>query len=129
MLACKCALVSEPISQNTYVRPGEHFLEASGPDAIYRACAHLLNNPEIASELARNGHERVTETLSARHWWPEFFREVRSGAFVPAAFDRAKFDLTPFLAQPKSSPGESNPSIRHGFLRPKWARLPGWLRN
>jgi len=129
MLACRCALISEPISPNPYVRPGEHFWEAAGPEAIYRACARLLSNAEEASELAGRGYERVTETLSARRRWPELFQQVLSGGFVPAAFERNKLDLAPFRADPKSSPGETDPGGAKGPDRPKWARLADWWRR
>lgn len=101
MLACGCTVVSEPLSPNRFLLPGQHFYEATGVEAIYQACHSLLEDSDSAARVARGGHEYVVRELSARRMWPDLFQKVRAGGFPAPYFERSLLDLDPLDAMLK----------------------------
>lgn len=66
MLSTGAFVVSEPISDNKWLIPGEHFVEVKSPEEAREAVAHYLKNETARAEIARRGRERVLLTLECK---------------------------------------------------------------
>jgi spore maturation protein CgeB len=73
-LACGIPLVSAPWndSENLF-RPGRDYLVAKNGEEMKRHLRALLNDPEMAAEIARSGRERVLDRHTCAHRVDELF--------------------------------------------------------
>ena len=65
MLAAGAFVISEPITDNEWLRPGEHFVEVRTPAEMGAAVAHYLNEAGERMAIAERGRARVLDTLSS----------------------------------------------------------------
>jgi tetratricopeptide (TPR) repeat protein len=85
-LASECFVVSEPISPNPHLVPGEHFVEASTPEAFAETCRHFLGADEEREAIARAGSRRVREVLAANQVFPALLEQIERGTLPTPAF-------------------------------------------
>ncbi|MDU0343983.1 glycosyltransferase [Bosea rubneri] len=76
-LSCGALVISEPISDNTYLTPDVHYLQASGGPAFYDLVRRVMENPSEFAGVARAGRQRVLQTLSSASWFPRFFQNLQ----------------------------------------------------
>jgi hypothetical protein len=96
MLACGVVVVSEPISPNREIRPGEHFLETRSSSETHALCREVLENPGRFEDIRRAGYEKITGDLAARDVWPRLFERCLARDFLPPTFDLTRVRLEPF---------------------------------
>lgn len=96
MMACGVLVVSEPISPNKLLKPGEDFLETDSAHQTYELCREVLSAPGRFEEIRRAGYEKVTRELSARDVWPRLFERCLEEGFPRPSYDLGRTRLTPF---------------------------------
>jgi hypothetical protein len=95
LMAAGLLVVSEPISPNEWLRPGEEFLEIRHPHETYEICREIVANPLKFEPIRRAGHERVQRDLTARQLWPRLIERCRQRDLPPATFDLGRVRLAP----------------------------------
>jgi hypothetical protein len=95
LMAAGILVVSEPISPNDLLLPGEHYLEVRSPWETYQTCLGILESPEKFEIVRRAGHERVHRELSARKVWPTLIERCLDRDFSKPTFDLAQVRLAP----------------------------------
>jgi hypothetical protein len=95
LMAAGLLVVSEPISPNDLLRPGEHFLEVRQPYETYETCRAIAANAGSFEPIRRAGYERVQRDLAARQVWPRLIDRCLQRDFQPAAFDLGRVRLAP----------------------------------
>jgi hypothetical protein len=96
MMACGVLVVTEQISPNDVLRPGEHFLETSSPSQTYEICRDVIAYPKRFEDVRRAGYEVVTQNLAANDFWPRLFERCLAKDFKPPAYDLGRVRLLPF---------------------------------
>ncbi len=74
-LAAGHLVISEPLSPDHGLRPGEEYLEAEGPDAFKALVDELVEDPSAYLEVQRAGREQA-ERFRASHVYPRLVREA-----------------------------------------------------
>jgi hypothetical protein len=95
LMAAGLLVVSEPISPNEILEPGEHFIETNDPAATYQICKEIVEDPRQFEHIRRAGYERVGNLLSARKIWPSLISGCLGGAFPRPLFDLERVHLGP----------------------------------
>lgn len=86
LLSCGALVVSEPISPNPYLVAERDFLSVNSPEAMYRVCDEVLQNPAGFSHVNRNGLEQVQKHMNAKLTFSRLFSEIMSGVYQRAVF-------------------------------------------
>ena len=106
LLACQAFVISEPITPNEALVPGEHFVAVSSPAEMRDAVEHYLRHEDERRAIAAAGRARVLEVLDSR-----------------AAFSRLLASVLDGTAR-RFEPGRPWSVInRLGRARSAWARL------
>jgi hypothetical protein len=95
LMAAGLLVVSEQISPNGILVPGEHFIETNDPSSTYQICKAIIEDPRQFEDIRRAGYERVRNLLSARQIWPSLISGCLGGAFPRPLFDLERVHLGP----------------------------------
>lgn len=95
LMAAGLLVVSEPISPNEILVPGEHFIETSDPSSTYEICKKIAKDPGQFEHIRRAGYERVGDLLSAHQVWSSLISGCLEGAFPRPLFDLERVHLGP----------------------------------
>jgi hypothetical protein len=95
LMAAGLLVVSEQISPNGILVPGEHFIEITDPSSTYEICERIVANPRQFEGIRRAGYERVRNLLSACQIWPSLISGCLEGAFSRPLFDLERVHLGP----------------------------------
>jgi hypothetical protein len=95
LMAAGLLVVSEQISPNEILVPGEHFIETNEPSSTYEICKQIMKDPRQFEDIRRAGYERVRNCLSARQIWPSLISGCLEGNFSRPLFDLERVHLGP----------------------------------
>lgn len=86
-LAAGCFVLSETISENPYLTPGEHFVAFSdGPD-LYQKARYYLERPQLREKIAKAGQARVREALASAPAFEALIGDLLAGRYPKPRFD------------------------------------------
>lgn len=81
MLACNAFVISEPITPNTYLRPGIDYVEVSSKDEMFEAASHYLSHEEERRKIAESGYLRIQELLSSKKVFKSLLDGISEGRY------------------------------------------------
>ena len=76
MMSVGLLVFSEPLTNNDYFVPGEHYVEFYDPDDFKQKFVYYKDHPVEARKIAEAGRKLVLEKLSAKKVWKELVDEV-----------------------------------------------------
>jgi hypothetical protein len=95
VMACGALVVSEPLSPNSYLVPGRHYVEASSPQDLHDECRKILSRESAYEPMRVAARKIVDERLSARTVFPGLLAACASGEFPKPAYALHRVRLTP----------------------------------
>jgi hypothetical protein len=95
MMACGVLVVSEPLSPNSYLLPGRHYVEATSPQHLYDKCQEVLSREGDYEGMRVAARELVDERLSTRRVFPPLFAACASGQLAKPAYALHRVRLAP----------------------------------
>jgi Glycosyl transferases group 1 len=81
LLASGAFVISEPITPNSFLRPGIDFIEAFSPSDMRQKAAYYLEHPEERNIIAISGRSRVEELLSCENNFPQLISDITTRAY------------------------------------------------
>ncbi|MFP4279488.1 MAG: glycosyltransferase [Halochromatium sp.] len=123
LMACGVLLISEKITPNHLLRPGQDYIEVESPQQMHEAVAYYLANPQERQRIAATGCERVRSCLDGRDSYLALLRQIQA-AEVP------RFSVSaPAAAFAAAGRAQSAALwIRQQWGRRRWARCKGGAR-
>lgn len=74
-------VMSEEISENPYLLPGEHYVEFAGEADLFEKATYYLQKPEEREAIAASGLVRTREVFSAEKCFHELIQNVLEGRY------------------------------------------------
>ena len=81
MLACGAFVISEPVTPNDYLRPGEDYIEVSSREELAEAISYYLQHEEERQIIAETGYMRVQEKLCSKKVFKAFITGISQKEF------------------------------------------------
>src|SRR5262249_49597133 len=103
-LACGDLLVSEPISPNSLLVPGQHFIQITNPDEAYETCRLIIEDPSRFEYIRSTGYQQVHTHLASAKAFPDFFTNLLNGFYRRPTWEPFRIRLGP-LEVCKKYPG------------------------
>jgi spore maturation protein CgeB len=81
LLSCGAFLISEKLSQNSILRPGQDYVEVCTPAQAHQAAEYYLKHDSERLRVASTGHARVIEHLSAERNFADLISNIFNGKY------------------------------------------------
>lgn len=83
MLAAGAFVISEPITPNSFLRPGVDYIVANSPSDMFEKVEYYLNHESERHTIANSGRTRVREFLNAKDNFARLIHDIEHGIHEP----------------------------------------------
>jgi len=86
LMATGKMVISEKLSCNNYLIPGQDYIEISSPVELYQKAKYYLENHEERLVIAENGKKKVMDLLSSKKVFKQFFIDLTNNKYQRSNF-------------------------------------------
>ncbi len=86
LMATGKMVISEKISDNSYLIPGRDYIEISSPEELHRTAKYYLDNNTERLKIAENGRNKVIDCLSVKKVFVKFFKDLENHQYQRSDF-------------------------------------------
>ena len=81
LLSMGAFVISEPITPNDWLKPGQHFIEVKGKDEFKEAFRYYINNSNERMDFADNACKYVRSVLDSKQNIKKLILDIEAGKY------------------------------------------------
>jgi hypothetical protein len=81
LMATGKMLISEKLTENPYLIPGEDYIEISTPKELINKAEYYLEHEDEREEIANNGMKKILELFDSKNIFSEFIKNIKKGDY------------------------------------------------